>query len=134
MSMRKARILVAKPGLDSHDRGAKIVALALRDAGMEVIYTGIRRTPEQIVTTAIQEDVDVVGVSILTGAHMKLVPKILQLLKETGAQEIKVVVGGTIPKKDIERLKQMGVTEVFVPGTGIKEIVETIGQLSMGIS
>jgi methylmalonyl-CoA mutase C-terminal domain/subunit len=129
MVSRKVRILIAKPGLDSHDRGAKIIALALRDAGMEVIYTGIRRTPEQIVNVAIQEDVDVIGLSILSGAHMKLVPKVLQLLEENGAEDVKVVVGGPIPKRDIEQLKKMGVMEIFVPGTGIQEIVSYMRNL-----
>ncbi len=131
MAARKARILIAKPGLDSHDRGAKIIALALRDAGMEVIYTGIRRTPKQIVQTAIQESVDIIGLSILSGAHMKLVPKVFDLLKESGAGDINVVVGGAISKKDMEQLKKMGVAEVFVPGAEIKEIVKYMEQFTL---
>jgi methylmalonyl-CoA mutase C-terminal domain/subunit len=123
------RVLIAKPGLDSHDRGAKIIALALRDAGMEVIYTGIRRTPEQIVNSAIQEDVDLIGLSILSGAHMKLIPRVLQLLEARGAADINVVVGGPISKRDSEQLKQAGVIEVFVPGTEIKAIVDYIRTL-----
>jgi methylmalonyl-CoA mutase C-terminal domain/subunit len=125
--------LIAKPGLDSHDRGAKIIVLALRDAGMEVIYTGIRCTPEQIVNSAIQEDVDIIGLSILSGAHMKLVPKVLQLLKNNGAEDIKVIVGGTIPKNDMEQLKIIGVAEIFVPGTEIKEIVNYINNLIVSV-
>jgi methylmalonyl-CoA mutase C-terminal domain/subunit len=129
MGARRDRVLIAKPGLDSHDRGAKIIVLALRDAGMEVIYTGIRCTPEQIVNSAIQEDVDIIGLSILSGAHMKLVPKVLQLLKNNRAEDIKVIVGGTIPKNDIEQLKKLGVVEIFVPGTEIKDIVNYIQNL-----
>ncbi len=123
------RILIAKPGLDSHDRGAKVIAHALREAGMEVIYTGIRRTPEQIVSAAIEEDVHLIGLSILAGAHMELVPKILQLLKNNKAEDIKVILGGPIPQKDGEELKQMGVAEVFTPGRRIKEIVDRIHAL-----
>ena len=108
--------MIAKPGLDGHDRGAKIIARALRDAGMEVIYTGLHQTPEQIVETAIQEDADAVGISILSGAHMTLVPKILDGLKENGRDDVLVVVGGTIPKEDSDELKQQGVAEVFTPG------------------
>jgi len=121
---RPLRILVAKPGLDGHDRGAKIIARALRDAGMEVIYTGLHQTPEQIVETAIQEDADAVGISILSGAHMTLVPRILDGLKENGADDVLVVVGGTIPKEDSEELKQRGVAEVFTPGAPTSEIVD----------
>lgn len=127
------RVLIAKPGLDSHDRGAKIIALALRDAGMEVIYTGIRRTPEQIVNSAIQEDVDLIGLSILSGAHMKLIPRVLQLLKAKHAEDIKVVVGGPISKRDIEQLKEAGVIEVFVPGSEIQMIVDYIRRLLANI-
>ena len=116
--------MIAKPGLDGHDRGAKIIARALRDAGMEVIYTGLHQTPEQIVETAIQEDADAVGISILSGAHMTLVPKILDGLKENGRDDVLVVVGGTIPKEDSEELKQQGVAEVFTPGAPTSEIVE----------
>ena len=123
---RKIRVVVAKPGLDGHDRGAKIIARALRDAGMEVIYTGLHQTPEQIVETVIQEDADAVGLSILSGAHMTLVPKILDGLKENGAEDVLVVVGGTIPADDIPELKRLGVAEVFTPGAGTDEIVEFI--------
>ena len=114
----------AKPGLDGHDRGAKIIARALRDAGMEVIYTGLHQTPEQIVETAIQEDADAVGISILSGAHMTLVPKILEGLRENGLDDVLVVVGGTIPRDDILALKERGVAEVFTPGAPVFEIVE----------
>ena len=118
------RVVVAKPGLDGHDRGAKIIARALRDAGMEVIYTGLHQTPEQIVETAIQEDADAVGISILSGAHMTLVPRILALLRENGAEDVLVVVGGTIPGHDIAELKRRGVAAVFTPGAPTSEIVE----------
>ena len=118
------RVVVAKVGLDGHDRGAKIIARALRDAGMEVIYTGLHQTPEQIVETAIQEDVDAIGVSILSGAHMTLVPKIVDLLKGNEAEDIHVFVGGTIPKGDIPKLKELGVGEIFTPGTPTKKAVE----------
>jgi methylmalonyl-CoA mutase C-terminal domain/subunit len=121
---RKIRVVIAKPGLDGHDRGAKIIARALRDAGMEVIYTGLHQTPEQIVETAIQEDAAAVGISILSGAHMTLVPKILEGLKKNGADDVVVVVGGTIPKPDIEDLKRQGVAEVFTPGAPVSEIVD----------
>ncbi len=120
---RKIRVVVAKPGLDGHDRGAKIVARALRDAGMEVIYTGLHQTPEQIVETAIQEDADAVGVSLLSGAHMTLVPRILELLRENGAEDVLVVLGGTIPEDDAEELKKQGVAAVFGPGAPTSEIV-----------
>ena len=123
---RKIRVLVAKPGLDGHDRGAKVVASALRDAGTEVIYTGLHQTPEIIVEAAIQEDVDVIGLSILSGAHMALFPRILELLREHGAGDKLVVAGGIIPKDDIEELKKMGISEVFGPGTPTSEIVEYI--------
>jgi len=121
---RKIRVVIAKPGLDGHDRGAKIIARALRDAGMEVIYTGLHQTPEQIVETAIQEDADAVGISILSGAHMTLVPRIVDGLKENGAEDVLVVVGGTIPREDSEELKQRGVAEVFTPGAPTSEIVD----------
>jgi methylmalonyl-CoA mutase C-terminal domain/subunit len=120
----KIRVVVAKPGLDGHDRGAKIIARALRDAGMEVIYTGLHQTPEQIVETAIQEDADAVGISILSGAHMTLVPRILELLRENGAEDVVVVVGGTIPADDAEALKQQGVAAVYGPGAPTGEIVD----------
>ena len=116
--------MIANPGLDGHDRGAKIIARALRDAGMEVIYTGLHQTPEQIVETAIQEDADAVGISILSGAHMTLVPRILDGLKENGAEDVLVVVGGTIPKEDSDELKERGVAEVFTPGAPTTEIVD----------
>ena len=116
--------MIAKPGLDGHDRGAKIIARALRDAGMEVIYPGLHQTPEQIVETAIQEDADAVGISILSGAHMTLVPRILDGLKENGAEDVLVVVGGTIPKEDSDELKERGVAEVFTPGAPTTEIVD----------
>jgi methylmalonyl-CoA mutase C-terminal domain/subunit len=121
---RKIRVVIAKPGLDGHDRGAKIIARALRDAGMEVIYTGLHQTPEQIVETAIQEDADAVGISILSGAHMTLVPRILEGLKENGAEDVLVVVGGTIPTADADELKGQGVAEVFTPGAPTSQIVD----------
>jgi methylmalonyl-CoA mutase C-terminal domain/subunit len=121
---RKIRVVIAKPGLDGHDRGAKIIARALRDAGMEVIYTGLHQTPEQIVETAIQEDADAVGISILSGAHMTLVPRILEGLKENGVEDLVVVVGGTIPDDDAGELKKLGVAAVFTPGAPTSEIVE----------
>jgi methylmalonyl-CoA mutase C-terminal domain/subunit len=121
---RKIRVVIAKPGLDGHDRGAKIIARALRDAGMEVVYTGLHQTPEQIVETAIQEDADAVGVSILSGAHMTLIPRILELLRENGADDVVVVVGGTIPTDDARELKEQGVAEVFTPGAPTSEIVD----------
>lgn len=123
MSTRKIRVLVAKPGLDGHDRGAKVIARALRDAGMEVIYTGLRQTPEMIAAAALQEDVDAVGVSILSGAHMTLCPRIVNLLRERGMDDCLVVVGGIVPQEDIARLKEQGVAEVFLPGTSTEEIV-----------
>jgi methylmalonyl-CoA mutase C-terminal domain/subunit len=123
MSSRKIRVVVAKPGLDGHDRGAKIIARALRDAGMEVIYTGLHQTPEQIVETVLQEDADAVGLSILSGAHMTLVPRIASLLKDEGAEDVVLVVGGTIPNDDIAELKQLGVAEVFTPGTPLDGII-----------
>ena len=117
-------MVVAKPGLDGHDRGAKIIARALRDAGMEVIYTGLHQTPEQIVETAIQEDADAVGLSILSGAHMTLVPRVVELLREQGAEDVKLVVGGTIPGDDIPELKKLGVAEIFTPGSSVQTIVD----------
>jgi methylmalonyl-CoA mutase C-terminal domain/subunit len=123
---RKIRVVVAKPGLDGHDRGAKIIARALRDAGMEVIYTGLHQTPEQIVETVIQEDADAVGLSILSGAHMTLVPRIADLLKNQGADEVVLVVGGTIPNDDIPELKKLGVSEIFTPGASVQGIVDFI--------
>jgi methylmalonyl-CoA mutase C-terminal domain/subunit len=123
---RKIRVVVAKPGLDGHDRGAKIIARALRDAGMEVIYTGLHQTPEQIAETVIQEDADAVGLSILSGAHMTLVPRVVALLAEQGVDDVLVTVGGTIPADDIPELKELGVAEVFTPGAGTDEIVDFI--------
>jgi methylmalonyl-CoA mutase C-terminal domain/subunit len=120
----RIRVVVAKPGLDGHDRGAKVVARALRDAGMEVIYTGLHQTPEQIVATAVQEDADAVGISILSGAHMTLVPRILEGLRQEGAGHVLVTVGGTIPEDDVAQLKGLGVAEVFTPGASTEEIVE----------
>jgi methylmalonyl-CoA mutase C-terminal domain/subunit len=122
----KIRVVVAKPGLDGHDRGAKIIARALRDAGMEVIYTGLHQTPEQIVETALQEDADAIGLSILSGAHMTLVPKIVELLKAQDASDILVTVGGTIPNQDIPELKELGVAEVFTPGAPTQAIIDFI--------
>jgi methylmalonyl-CoA mutase C-terminal domain/subunit len=123
------RILIAKPGLDSHDRGAKVIARALREAGMEVIYTGIRRTPEEIVQAAMEEDVHLIGLSILAGAHMQLTGRVLELLKKNRIEDIKVILGGPIPPQDTRQLKQMGVAEVFTPGKRIKEIVMRIHEL-----
>jgi methylmalonyl-CoA mutase C-terminal domain/subunit len=123
---RKIRVVIAKPGLDGHDRGAKIIARALRDAGMEVIYTGLHQTPEQIVETAVQEDADAVGISILSGAHMTLVPRILELLKENEVEDVLVVVGGTIPREDAEELERQGVAGIFTPGVPTGEIVAFI--------
>jgi methylmalonyl-CoA mutase C-terminal domain/subunit len=123
---RKIRVIVAKPGLDGHDRGAKVVARALRDAGMEVIYTGLRQTPEQVVEAAVQEDVDVIGLSILSGAHTYLVPRIVELLKEAGMDDVLVTVGGIIPGDDVPMLNEHGVTGIFGPGTPTDEIVEFI--------
>src|SRR5208337_2597186 len=119
----KIRVLVAKPGLDGHDRGAKVIARALRDAGMEVIYTGLRQTPEMIVSAALQEDVDVIGLSILSGAHNAIVPRVMELLKAQGAEDILVLVGGIIPDMDVEGLKKAGVAAVFQPGTPLDDIV-----------
>ena len=123
-SAQRLRIVVGKPGLDGHDRGAKIVARALRDAGMEVIYTGLHQTPEQIVETAIQEDADAVGLSILSGAHMTLVPKVIELLRAQDAGDVIVTVGGTIPAQDIPELKELGVAEVFTPGAPTQAIID----------
>jgi methylmalonyl-CoA mutase C-terminal domain/subunit len=123
---RKIRVVVAKPGLDGHDRGAKFIARALRDAGMEVIYTGLHQTPEQIVETVIQEDADAVGLSILSGAHMTLVPRVVELLKDQGVDDVVVTVGGTIPNDDIPELKKLGVAEVFTPGASTQEIIDFI--------
>jgi methylmalonyl-CoA mutase C-terminal domain/subunit len=120
---KRIRVLIAKPGLDGHDRGAKVVCRALRDAGMEVIYTGLRRTPEEIVNAAIQEDADFIGLSILSGAHPILFPRIIGLLKEKGAEDIPVIAGGIIPEKDVPRMKKAGIREIFLPGTSTRDIV-----------
>ncbi len=125
---KRIRVVVAKPGLDGHDRGAKIIARALRDAGMEVIYTGLHQTPEQIVATVIQEDADAIGLSILSGAHMTLVPRIIELLAEEDAGDVVLVLGGTIPADDIEELKQLGVDEIFTPGASTQEIIDFISK------
>jgi methylmalonyl-CoA mutase, C-terminal domain len=125
-SDRRIRVIVAKPGLDGHDRGAKIVARALRDAGMEVIYTGLRQTPEQIANAALQEDVDVVGISILSGAHNTIIPRLCQLLRDAGMQDVLVIVGGIVPDEDIPGLKEAGVAAVFQPGATTQEIVDFI--------
>src|SRR5262245_29581935 len=124
--MRKHRVIIAKPGLDGHDRGAKVIARALRDAGMEVIYTGLRQTPEQIVSAALQEDADVIGLSILSGAHNHIVPRLMELLKEKGLEHVQVLVGGIIPDLDVPKLKSLGVKGVFPPGTPMQEIVDFI--------
>ncbi|MGB9521594.1 MAG: cobalamin B12-binding domain-containing protein [Anaerolineales bacterium] len=126
MQERKIRVLIAKPGLDGHDRGAKVVARALRDAGMEVIYTGLRQTPEMIAEAALQEDVDVVGLSILSGAHMTLVPRVIELLRANGQEHVKVFVGGIIPDEDIPKLCELGVVGVYGPGTLTEEIIGDI--------
>lgn len=126
MSEKKTRVLIAKPGLDGHDRGAKVVARALRDAGMEVIYTGLRQTPEMIVNTAIQEDVDFIGLSVLSGAHMYVFPEVLKLLKEQDAEDIKLFGGGVIPEEDVKSLLSQGVSALFLPGTDTNEIVSFI--------
>ena len=132
MSDRKIRVLIAKPGLDGHDRGAKVIARALRDAGMEVIYTGLRQTPEQIVSAAVQEDVDAIGLSILSGAHNVLFPEIMRLLKEQDAADIAVFAGGIIPEQDIPKLKAMGIREIFLPGTPTSAAVNAIRQAVSG--
>jgi methylmalonyl-CoA mutase C-terminal domain/subunit len=126
MSDRRIRVLVAKPGLDGHDRGAKVVARALRDAGMEVIYTGLRQTPESIAEAALQEDVDVLGISILSGAHMALVPRILELLHANGQESVRVFIGGIIPDEDVPHLKEMGVTGIYGPGASTETIIREI--------
>ena len=126
MTEKKIRVLVAKPGLDGHDRGAKVIARALRDAGMEVIYTGLRQTPEMIATAAAQEDVDVIGLSILSGAHNTICPQLMKLLAEKGMSDVLVLVGGIIPEQDIPTLKSAGIAEIFLPGTSTQDIVEFI--------
>jgi len=122
------RVVIAKPGLDGHDRGAKVIARALRDAGMEVIYTGLRQTPEQIVSAALQEDADVIGLSILSGAHMSICPRVMELLRDRGLQHVIVVVGGIIPDVDIPRLKELGIAAIFLPGTAMQDIVQFISE------
>lgn len=126
MPESRIRVVIAKPGLDGHDRGAKVIARALRDAGMEVIYTGLRQTPEQIVAAALQEDADVIGLSILSGAHMHICPRIMELLKEKGLDDVLVVIGGIIPDVDVPRLQAIGVKGIFLPGTPMQQIVEFI--------
>ena len=126
--MRKLRVVIAKPGLDGHDRGAKVIARALRDAGMEVIYTGLRQTPEMIASAALQEDVDAVGISILSGAHNTLCPRIVNLLRENGMDDTLVLVGGIVPQEDILELKAKGISEVFLPGTSTEDIVKFINE------
>src|SRR5918911_2416190 len=124
--MNKIRVVIAKPGLDGHDRGAKVIARALRDAGMEVIYTGLRQTPDQIVGAALQEDADVIGLSILSGAHMHICPRVMELLKARGLDDVLVVIGGIIPDVDIPKMKALGVKGVFLPGTPMQEIIDFI--------
>jgi methylmalonyl-CoA mutase, C-terminal domain len=124
--MRKIRVVIAKPGLDGHDRGAKVIARALRDAGMEIIYTGLRQTPEQIVAAALQEDADAIGLSILSGAHMHICPRVVELLHEKGLQDVLIVVGGIIPDVDIPKLREMGIKGIFLPGSGMQDIVTFI--------
>ncbi len=124
--MRKIRVVIAKPGLDGHDRGAKVIARALRDAGMEVIYTGLRQTPEQVLAAALQEDADAIGLSILSGAHMHICPRLMELLREKGMDDVLVVVGGIIPDIDIPKLREMGVRGVFLPGTPMQDIIDFI--------
>lgn len=124
--MRKIRVVIAKPGLDGHDRGAKVIARALRDAGMEVIYTGLRQTPEQIVAAALQEDADVIGLSILSGAHNHICPRVMELLKEKGLSDVQVVIGGIIPDVDVPKLKAIGISGIFLPGSTMQDIVDFI--------
>ena len=124
--MQKIRVVIAKPGLDGHDRGAKVIARALRDAGMEVIYTGLRQTPEQIVGAALQEDADVIGLSILSGAHMHICPRVMELLEEKGLEDVLVVIGGIIPDVDIPKLQALGIKGIFLPGSPMQEIIDYI--------
>jgi methylmalonyl-CoA mutase, C-terminal domain len=126
--MKKTRVIIAKPGLDGHDRGAKVIARALRDAGMEVIYTGLRQTPEQIAAAALQEDADVIGLSILSGAHLHICPRLMELLREKGLDHVIVLVGGIIPDVDVPKLKEMGISGVFLPGRPMKDIIDFINQ------
>ena len=132
MSERKIRVQVAKPGLDGHDRGAKVVARALRDAGMEVIYTGLRQTPEMVAEAALQEDVDVIGLSVLSGAHMALVPRVLELLKANGQEHVRVFLGGIIPDEDVPRLMEIGVVGIYGPGTLTEDIIRDVRQAVLG--
>lgn len=132
MSERKIRVLIAKPGLDGHDRGAKVVARALRDAGMEVIYTGLRQTPEMVAEAALQEDVDVIGLSILSGAHMALVPRVLELLKANEQEHVRVFLGGIIPDEDVPRLMEVGVVGIYGPGTSTVDIIQDVRQAVLG--
>jgi len=124
--MRKIRVVIAKPGLDGHDRGAKVIARALRDAGMEVIYTGLRQTPEQIVSAALQEDADVIGLSILSGAHNHICPRVMELLRQQGLDDVLVVIGGIIPDVDIPKLREIGISGIFLPGTPMQSIIDFI--------
>ncbi len=126
MADRRLRVIIAKPGLDGHDRGAKVIARALRDAGMEVIYTGLRQTPEQIVSAALQEDADVIGLSILSGAHNHIAPRVMELLKAKGLDDVLVVIGGIIPEVDVPRLREIGVKGIFLPGTPMQQIIDFI--------
>lgn len=126
VKLRKIRVVIAKPGLDGHDRGAKVIARALRDAGMEVIYTGLRQTPEQVVAAALQEDADAIGLSILSGAHMHICPRVMELLKEKGLEEVLVMVGGIIPDVDLPKLQALGVKGIFLPGTPMQDIVKFV--------
>jgi methylmalonyl-CoA mutase C-terminal domain/subunit len=126
--MRKTRVIIAKPGLDGHDRGAKVIARALRDAGMEVIYTGLRQTPEQVVAAALQEDADVIGLSILSGAHMHICPRLMELLREKGLGHVTVLVGGIIPDVDIPKLEAIGISGIFLPGSAMRDIVDFINE------
>lgn len=132
MAEQKIKVLIAKPGLDGHDRGARVIARGLREAGMEVVYTGLRQTPEQIVRAAIQEDVDVIGLSILSGAHSYLFPEIMERLKKEGADDITVIAGGIIPEQDVGALKELGVKMIFNPGTSIQEVVDFIKKAIQG--
>jgi len=132
MAEQKIRVLIAKPGLDGHDRGAKVVARALRDAGMEVIYTGLRQTPEMIAEAALQEDVDVVGISILSGAHMALVPRVIELLEANGQEQVKVFIGGIIPDEDVPKLKDLGVAGIYGPGASTEDIIRDVRRAVLG--
>jgi methylmalonyl-CoA mutase, C-terminal domain len=132
MSDRKIRVLIAKPGLDGHDRGAKVIARALRDAGMEIIYTGLRQTPEMVAEAAMQEDVDAIGLSILSGAHMALVPRILELLSQQGQSNVPILIGGIIPDEDVPRLHELGVAAVFGPGTNTEHVIQAFRDAAGG--